>query len=237
MTRLVNYPADELLNRMSYWDFDNFSEFLGQTEKYTVLGGAAQGNGVGNPVSMVSTGDNVDAGLVLAKKPMQFRDGKPISMAGALTLDEQTTTAQVNAWFGFTNKTVETDILANNGGGIPADFHGAGFYAVDGKSNLHCVASVGTNQTIVELSDANKNNELGRAVLASSTSERQLKIEVRDRTSTRQVVVFWVDNVVVASIDIDPTGGAMMGPAVMVKSGSVTAQTGVIPWWGYAFTR
>lgn len=236
MSALTQFPDDFLLAQHSDFDLDLFSWL--NTVKYSSSAAALE-HAPGAPLLLSPANDNVVGHINDNYPTAKTQAGKPSIMFGEMSFLEATTTGQASWFFGRTNGGDYNEVQDDNTGELRDGFEGYGIYAKDGHTNLFVAAwgSGAGNGKEIELSADNRNNLAGVDYLASSASTRKLKIEVRDRSASKQDVNFWIDGVPVATITIDPASAGNLYRVFSVKNGSATNQQARLLYWGTAQKR
>lgn len=202
MGRQVHFPAENLLHSMTFWDADNFSEYVavGAT-KYDVAGVTRETNLMGAPLKI---GGNAAAAAKVADAVALWRpaSGKPFEFTAHAATSLTASAGNDNYFLGVTQETDADNVVPAGGGGPAASFNGFGFLALAGKSNLHvCYSSAVDTLKVIELDDISNDNLLGRAVSMASASPRIFEVSLRDTAqSPGGTLVFTVDGEVVAEI-------------------------------------
>src|SRR5690606_35178656 len=131
----------------------------------------------------------------------------------------ESNTDDANVFFGVIDAPGAADVLQNNGAGLKTTASGAAFVKTDGKTLWSVFASIGTAQTIVELT-ADKSLD-GQAKTAGG-SEQVLAIEFKPYSTTNGWLVFSIDGTPVYRIDLTYTSATEMAVAAGVKAGGTT---------------
>lgn len=196
-------------------------------------GGALVAGAVGGQVAATTAAsDNAPAHLVSVGKPFAFADGKKCRAEALIKFTEAGGSAGVtNFFFGFTNIATGTLQLPNDGAGPPADWHGAGFFSLDGSDKLQVESAVGTAHETNVLEHKNRNNITGRDILASSAAWRRFMVETEELGTDDFHVNFFLDNEHVAQHRLQSVSSpTSMGLMLAIKSGTATAQAATIDW-------
>lgn len=124
---------------------------------------------------------------------------------------------------------VGLDQMQDNGAGIDASMHGAGFYAIDGSARLGVFHSNAATQTTNLLTKA---ASLTRADIDASYVDadgnakyRSFEVEIKCKTTTKCDVTYKIDGVAVYQLlDQSYTDGTDVKGLVYLKSGSALGQ-------------
>lgn len=173
--------------------------------------------------------DNATAGLK-SVNVFDFRDDKPLNLKLHATFEEAGSNA-VNPFAGISNLASVDAQLGDDGAGNAADFHGAGFFAVDGSGTLGVISSVGTTQTVDLMTAGNRNNLTGALIDVSSAAERTFEIDVRGDGDGRLSVCFLINGELIARHTVIPAGSpTLMGVLFGLKAGAAAEETMLADW-------
>lgn len=204
---------------------DNFLWYLSPhmwtatlTDTGTVTALTTHGGGVAITPSDGTVADNDEAYLGGTIKNIVPTNQKPIVFQAIVQYTEGATD-DANVIVGLSS-TSAADALQDNGGGPPASYSGLVFFKVDGGTTWNIEASVGGTQTTVELTAANSLTK--RVQTAGGSAKQTLRIEFMPITSTLADVLFYIDGVLVYSMQWTYTSVVAMAPIFGLKNGAAT---------------
>lgn len=223
MTKLLDLPDEARLGRRVFGFFEDFFEFVTAdlwTVATTTDGTATLGDAAGGIMSIltaVATEDNEHTVLATTKELFLFAADKPILFEARVDFDEANTD-DANMYVGLMSAAGTTP-MQDDGAGPKGTMSGMGFFKVDGGTVWQCISSLGTSQTITELSATNANNISGVAQTAGGAYQT-LCCEFRPWSSTKAEVLFFIDGTLVAKHDLVFTSATEMNVALVAKDGS-----------------
>lgn len=212
--------------------FDDFNEGIVTGDRWTTLvadvadGGATairsiDGAGGILSISTEDATDNDEVSIESTRELFKFAANKPIVFEARVQYSEANTD-DANIFVGLADA-VGANLLVDNGAGPKTSFSGVAFFKVDGGTNWKVIASLGTTQTIAELTALLSLD--GIAKTSAGSSYQVLRIEVLPYSSTNAKVDYFIDEVHVYSIDLVYTSATEMQIGLGVKNGGANAET------------
>ena len=214
-------------DRTLVWE-DNFLWFISPhfwtstlTDSGTVTALTTHGGSVVIAASDGSVVDNDQSYIGGTNKNIVPTNLKPIVFQATIQYAEANTD-DANVFCGMSS-TSAAELLVDDGAGIAANFSGFGFFKVDGGTNWKVFASVGTSQTIAELTALNSYDKTAKT--AGGSAKQTLRVEFIPYSSTKAQLQFYIDGVHVYTIDWTYTSVAGVAPVIGVKNGGSNAET------------
>lgn len=214
-------------DRTIAWE-DNFLWYISPhfwtatlTDSGTITALTTHGGGVVIAASDGSVADNDQSYLGGTNKNLVPTNQKPLVFQATIQYTEANTD-DANVIVGLSSTTA-AELLVDDGAGIAASFSGIGFFKVDGGTNWKIFASIGTTQTIVELTAANSLDKIAHT--AGGSAKQTLRVEFIPYSSTKAELLFYIDGVCVYSLDWTYTSVVGMAPVIGVKNGGSNAET------------
>lgn len=161
-----------------------------------------------------------------------FTNNKPVIVEGQINFSEANTN-KMNFAFGLTSNIV-TGLQAASAG-PPTSFTGLLIYKIGGTTNWKCMSSVGTTQTISDLTAAISLDKTLKT--AGGATDQLLRIEFLPFSSTQADVLFYIDGVVVAKHLYTYTSAVAVSPAALIRMGSSTAEVANVRYIGWETLR
>lgn len=218
-----------------------FEDFFGITPQgYTITATSGTLAAGANSTDLVMTTQAADnaVGSVIGAKQAILGINKPLYMIARLQFAEAATNA-ANVFVGFSSSAAAA-VMGDNGAGPAANYSGAGLFKVDGGLNWVAEFSNGAVQKTQELTGiavATVGQQV-QDLVAGKAAYQVIEIMVIPKSATLCDVSFLIDGVVVMRfLDQVFTSIAAMGPTVVVKSGSVTAEVLTLDYIGWAHVR
>ncbi len=216
MTRLLDKP-DELKLRRQFGLFDDFDAYTSGQRWASVSDAGASiaidGDAVGGVLAIATNGsDNDEAYVKTAAELFQFASDQPLRFETRIQFSEAATNA-ANLVVGLISS-AGADSILDDGAGPKADYSGAVFYKIDGETTWSCESSLGTTQ-----------ESSATSVSAGASSFYTLRIEFVPTTSTQGTLVFFIDDIQVASHNYSFVGATEMSIVLGVKSGTAQTET------------
>ena len=173
-------------------------------------------------VVLITTGgtDNNEALVKSTKETFLFADGKPILFEARAKYTEANTD-DANIFIGLADA-AGANLMVDDGAGPKTSFSGCGFFKVDGGTRWKVISSLGSTQTITELTAANSLDKLAKT--AGGGSYQDFRIDVLPYTSTLEKVCFSIDGVLVATHDLTYTSATEMQTALYAKAGGSNSE-------------
>lgn len=178
MPALVNVPESARGMHLRHGFEDDFYNYVtGDLWTLTASnsGTAAIADGVKGVLTLSpsdgTVADNDESYLHQTEETFKFVAGKPLEWEAYIQFTEANTD-DANHMVGLKDAWA-ADSLQDDGAGPAASFSGMGFYKVDGGTNWNIVVSIGSTQTLVELTAANSLD--GVAKTAGGSSYQRLR--------------------------------------------------------------
>lgn len=218
-----------------------FEDFFGITPQgYTITAasGTLAAGTDGTSLSVTTQAADNAVGSVIGARQSLLAANKPLYMIARLQFAEAATNAG-NVFVGFSSSAAAA-VMGDNGAGPASSYSGIGLHKIDGGLNWIAEYSVGATQKTQELTGIAVAT-LGQPVTdiaAGSASYQQIEIIALPKTSTLCDVIFKINDVTVMKfMDQVYTSVAAMGPTVVVKAGSSTAEVLLLDYIGWAHVR
>lgn len=226
MSKVLDLTHSFLDNRRNFVAFDECDDAsTGGRWTNTATGtGAAVAFSSGNlTLTTGATGNNL-AARGLTNTPIIMGAGLPIAFEARIKFTEASTN-QANVFVGLSSA-LPADTLQNAGAGPLANFTGVGFFKVAGTTNWQIIASVGTTQTIVNLSSLNTLNK--QTPVSGGGLFQVLKIEISNVTATTAEALFYLDSgngpVLLYKIQWTWTSAAATSVGCEIKAGATASE-------------
>lgn len=218
-----------------------FEDFVGITPQgYTITATSGTLAAGANETSLSITTQAADnaVGSVMGAKQALLAANKPLYMIARLQFAEAATNA-ANVFVGFTSSAAAA-VMGDNGAGPASSYSGIGLHKLDGGLNWIAEYSVGATQKTQELTGiavATVGQQV-QDIVAGKSAFQVIEILAIPRNATQCDVMFLIDGVCVMKfMDQVYTSIAAMGPTVVIKSGSVTAEVLLLDYIGWAHVR
>lgn len=177
--------------------------------------------------------DNDEAYVGWTTKSIVFTNQKPVVVEFRINFTEANTSAQ-NVAVGLCSTTAANALL-DDGGGPPGSYTGLLLFKTDGSTTWNAESSVGSTQTTTTL---NATNSLDKTLhTAGGTTDQTLRIEFLPYSSTKAEVLFYIDDVLVASHDYVYTSAVAVSPVILHKQGSSTGETLSVRYAAWEYLR
>jgi hypothetical protein len=222
----LNYPNWMDIAHWSYFSLDHFDKLpaAGTGGAWTPAGATITRHAsIGAPILCLGATDtnNSAGGIKRTNAALQFRDDAPFVHRTRMLFTEAVSSGVANGFVGVSDQAIGS-ILGDDGAGPAASHDGAGFYWKDGSTQLYVWAGNGTTIFNEALSATNRNNLTQTSILASSANIRDWQVWSKP-TRTGYTEIQWLLNgQLVASYEMVTATAAMMGSAILGKSGDAT---------------
>lgn len=218
-----------------------FEDFFGITPQgYTITAtsGTLAAGSAGTDLSITTQAADNAVGSVIGAKQALLAANKPLYMIARLQFSEAATNA-ANLFVGFTSSAAAA-VMGDNGAGPASSYSGIGLHKLDGGLNWIAEFSVGSTQKTQELTGiavATVGQQVSD-IVAGKAAYQVIEVVAVPKSATLCDVSFLIDGVVVMRfLDQVYTSIAAMGPTVVVKSGSATAEVLLLDYIGWAHVR
>lgn len=218
-----------------------FEDFFGITPQgYTITAtsGTLAAGTAGTDLSITTQAADNAVGSVIGARQSILAANRPLYMIARLQFAEAATNV-ANLFVGFSSSAAAA-VMGDNGAGPASSYSGIGLHKIDGGLNWIAEYSVGSTQKTQELTGIAVAT-VGQPVtdiVAGKAAYQVIEIVAIPKSATLCDVSFLIDGVVVMRfLDQVYTSIAAMGPTVVVKSGSATAEVLLLDYIGWAHVR
>lgn len=231
MTAICKLPPGVAELRLTHGFFDDFDELVTGDRWTTLVADAGSSVAVGDAVGgqvVLTTGatDNNEAAVKTTKELFLIAADKPITGAARVKYTEANTD-DANVFVGFMDA-LAANAMVDDGAGPKTSFSGAGFFKVDGGTRWKVISSLGSTQTITDLTAANSLDKVAKT--PGGGTWQTLQVDIRPIDSTRAEVDFYIDNVLVAQHDLTYTSATEMMFGAYVKAGGANSEVLTVDW-------